>query len=346
MKIVLTILTLVLLITSCDTCDNGSGGTGTDEYTILFSSKAAGEDLPGLMEINSDGSHFSKIIDNAKIFSSMSDNSELVFTRNINNLNELHYFRLGEQSTTLIDKDNSFFTIEEPVISPDGTFIAFKSSDSTAFLYDLTKSSLQQLNVTNAIVSNLVFNENSNELVFFVEKSNPVLLNYNVINSTVSNEIEFPGYDYNANRNNIYNINNKFCFTLKGTDFDNIYYGDFGNFNFVSISKEFLGANAAYPGRNFEEFVFSTDDGRLFIVEVNVQRTFQIKDNNRGLCLFPKFSPDNQKISYIRSSSIIENVSLNYLEIADYSFEDKIMINKRTLSKLSGSDSGIFWKLN
>lgn len=346
MKIVLTILILALLIASCDTCDNGSGGTGTDEYTILFSSKAAGEDLPGLMEINSDGSHFSKLIDNANIFSSMSDNSELVLTRSINNLNELHYYKLGEESTVLIDKDNNFFTIEEPVISPDGTFIAFKSSDGTAFLYDLTKSSLQQLNLTNEILSNLVFNESSDELWFFVDKVEPVFVSYNVINSTISNQIEFAGFAYNANKNNIYSIDNNFCFTLKGTDFDNIYYGDFGNFNFVSISKEFLGANAAYPGRDFEEFVFSTDDGRLFIVEANEQRTYQIKDNNRGLCLFPKFSPDNQKLGYIRSSNIIENVSLNYLEIADYSFEDKAIMNNKTLSKLSENDSGIFWKLN
>jgi Tol biopolymer transport system component len=301
-----------MLFSSCDTCNNtGPEGVNINEK-IYYTAISANNPIPDIYSINKDGTSVTKLISNGIVFSSPSNNSQVCFLRKgTDGSGELYLFDIEKSTYQLIAKENNLFEIAFPVLSSDGSKIAFNAGSNKLLVYkNIANPIFNQ--ISGKLLSGSIpsFSPDSKKLAYYekvTDQSFSVKIidadNTDIISILFSKELNGIIMSEEGNASINWSKDSKsiiFSVQIESNSILYIYNIETGNevkFNFNS-SEFSINQPAISPDSKFA--VFSNNDGNIWIINLNDElRYSQITKNTAGnKCLNPQWSDDGNTICY------------------------------------------------
>jgi hypothetical protein len=190
----IAILILIISIPFIQGCPNCQVPVITRDYNsdIIFTGKALNSSKPGIFAVKADGTGLEQIIPNAQMFSPVTTDSTLLYlTISSTGQPTVHLFDLKTGNNTVVIPANQYSNINYPVISQDGTCIAFFDSTNALVIKKADKS---PTSITYKICPKTlpVFSPDGKFLAFFLGDSIKAALRIIIVRT----DTDPPGIEY------------------------------------------------------------------------------------------------------------------------------------------------------
>lgn len=308
------ILLFILLFNSCDVCDTQEIVEEDKPGEIIYSSVAVNDSLPSIYTISKDGRKIRLLEHSAILYSSISNNSQMVYFR-VNTNKEYANLLLkdlkAETVLDLIPRYLFFNNMHDPVLSPEGYEIALPIGNNN--LYWILNIYQKGFLVTQKFYENSLptFSNDGEKLIFYEgkEDNQPIkitMMQMLIPYPDVVNTVTYPNgiKPYKGKATIQYTNSNKLVFVITNADNnDAIIIRDWQN----NIDKEYpvpiIGAYmpTISPDETFMAFVGR--DGNLYLKNLfwNPNDNIILSESNSDeYILYPQWSIDGKLILYTR----------------------------------------------
>jgi Tol biopolymer transport system component len=293
----------------CNVCDPVEGNINKPSE-IWLTARSLNSDQPSVFGINSDGSGLKEIIGNATIFSAPSKSGKFALLRS-KSATEIVVLSYDSKSDSLIQiaSDNYYSSVNLPVISPDGAFIAFVAGKDSLLL---AKGTLHEPLSDNFCPGTLPTFSPDGSMVAFIEGdslSEP--LRVKILKTANTKQIFFekqfsfgirnhkgvPSVDWSGDGSLIaYTITDE----VEKSDVVYIHNSDTYASGYKMID---FGAFNPVISPDKKSFAFVANDLNIWTRNIsNDPRYFRLTniDTTYETCNYPKWSPDAKDVLYIR----------------------------------------------
>jgi Tol biopolymer transport system component len=336
------LMCLFMLIYSCDTCDiSGSDGGNSDEK-IYYTAISSNNLIPDIYSINKNGTEIKKIISDGIVFSSPSINRQICFMRkNIQGIGELYLYDSDNNIFHLITK-STFVDIAFPVLSSDGSKIAFNAADGRLLINkDIANPIFDQ--ISGKLLSGNIpsFSPDSKKLAYFEKISNQTIAVKVIDAENTANIITLFSKDFDGSilseEGNV-SINwskdsKAIIFSVQIDGKSVLYIINIETQNEVKFSFDTFTFNQPAISPDSKFAVFSNIDGNLWIINIdNTDVSFSRITNNKdgSKCFNPLWSSDGKSICYNMvsdfSNGLYTNLMLAEVEIKGSNVKPKLIM--------------------
>ncbi len=350
--IIFIINIIIFAFYSCEICNNTENNTGASEEEIYFTASPENSKYPNIYKTTPQGNMINNIISNAIAFSSPSNNGKIVFIRKneIDGSNNLFISDYNGANIRLITKDNDIFSINYPLISPNGKYITFNGGNSKLIYHDVNTGSLFNLISTRLATGSIPsFSYNSKYLAYVESSSeqNFVLKvveaeNTDILNTKYSKNLGNINFSDNTEILINWSSDSKsIIFTIRKTEEDEVYIINVENSEerVLILKNSEIGANQAILSPNNDFIAVSGKDGNIWLVfiatndlkysritnSLGFERNFSPKWSQKGdKILFNSVSPLDNGIYSTLICSELEYSSVLVKPIKSYILSNNV----------------------
>ncbi len=353
------IILLFSALNSCDFCTAPTSNGGDFENILIFSGKSANTNQNVLFSSTALGSEIKAVNNKSiEIYSSPSMNSKIAYTKfdGFSASNSLYISDLDGGNETFLIKESGLFQILNPIISADAKKICFNGGFNRLLIYDMQKSSINQISSKLATNAYPTFSPDGKKLAF-IENDNSNMIKIKVIDTDNLDLINifydnvYDGFLKSSEIGNFVNWNydNKriaFSFSNNGRDIIKIINIETRSEQSFDYSSDNIGIEN--PAVNFSKniLVFKANDGNLWARNLaeNDSRLFQLTVAVSNEFYYNLgWSPDEKYLLAGNSYKDASNFEYKDLVVFDIDKENSIP-KTENLYLISNNANNGFWK--
>jgi Tol biopolymer transport system component len=327
----------------CDPCTGTNPEENNSSKYIYFSSVPINSTLPNIYRVNYDGTRIIEILKNGIIFSPPSKDNKICFLRNMDDSKKAVFIcNTNGENLKQISADDFWKTLDLPVLSPDGKYIAVYTGNND--LYLATSNGSYWRPVTSSFFRNSLpsFSPDGSLLAYYESKSLAVPWKLKVVNTSKLQDVVFEK-SFSIGLNQWYgdatinwSSDGKKIFYVATNDNlkDVIWVKDLINGEEEEFEIDYIGATM--PNSNLKDnlLAFVGKDGNIWTREyksTDVKYNKYTSSDSLEINLYPNFSGDGKKIIYnryfkddyglLKSSLMLFDInSRNFLYLCDNAY--------------------------
>jgi Tol biopolymer transport system component len=345
----------------CEIC-NGVENTGGDpSEEIYFTASPENSNYPNIYKTTPQGTTITNLVSNGISFSSPSNTGKITFIRKntLDGSSNLFIADYNGANSRLLVSDNDIFTINYPVISPNGRYIGFNGGNSKLIYHDVNSGSVFNLITTRLAAGSIPsFSENSKYIAFVEGDGTSLGFTIKVIDAESSDIVKVVyskslgniNFSDNIEKNIRWSNDSKsIIFTVRNSNDDDVYLINIENSTerIVKIQNSTVGGNHSVLSPNNDYIAVSGTDGNIWVVFIatNDYKFSKITNSDGFERNFqPKWSTKGDKLLF-NSSSPLDSEIYSTLICTEIQFSSVIASPVKSFI-LSNNVYRGFWNFN